>query len=165
MEMVMTADIRPRDASLCNCGALRKASRRVSRIYDEALAPTGLGSVQHSILAETARWTAQPPTLWELADALVMDRSTIARNLRPLERDGYLTVLPSETDRRRKLVTLTSAGQAKLAQARVFWLQAQKNFEKTFGMPESVALRSRLLAIANDSTFAASMKSGAVDQP
>ena len=159
----MASDFRPREASLCNCGALRKASRRVSRIYDEVLAPVGLGSVQHSILAETARWTEQAPTLWELADALVMDRSTIARNLRPLERDGYLTVLPSEVDRRSKLVSLTPEGRAKLAEARVLWLRAQKSFEQTFGAVEAGALRSQLLAIANDSKFGASMKSGAAD--
>lgn len=137
-----------RDESLCNCGALRKASRRVSRIYDEALAPTGLGSSQQTILAEIGRWADQPPTLWELSESLVMDRTTIARNLRPLERDGYVSVLPSHIDRRSKLVALTPAGKAKLAESRVYWLQAQKTFERAFGATEAALLRSQLLSIA-----------------
>jgi DNA-binding MarR family transcriptional regulator len=70
-----------------------------------------------------------------------------------------VTVLSSEADRRSKLVALTPAGQAKLAQARVFWLRAQKSFEQTFGAEEAGALRSQLLAIANDSEFGALMKS------
>lgn len=140
---------RQRDPSSCNCGALRKASRRVSRLYDEALAPTGLGSSQHTLLAEISRWGTEAPTLWELAESLVMDRTTIARNLRPLERDGYVAVRPSDIDRRSKLVALTPAGQAKLAETKVYWLQAQKTFERAFGASEAALLRSQLLSIAN----------------
>jgi DNA-binding MarR family transcriptional regulator len=129
----------------------------VTRIYDEALAPVGLGASQHTILAELARRTEQPPTLWELADALVMDRTTITRNLRPLERDGYVTVHSSDVDRRRKLVALTAAGKDKFAEASVFWLQAQNKFERAFGATQTRVFRSQLLEIAKDSTFAAVM--------
>ncbi|KAF1006708.1 MAG: hypothetical protein GAK28_02382 [Luteibacter sp.] len=145
----MTTSVRQREESSCNCGALRKASRRVSRLYDEALAPSGLGSSQHTILAEIARWGDQAPTLWELAHYLVMDRTTIARNLRPLEREGYVSVRPSDVDRRSKLVGLTPAGKAKLAESKVYWLQAQKTFERSFGVDEASLLRSQLLSIAN----------------
>jgi DNA-binding MarR family transcriptional regulator len=136
----------------------------MSRIYDEALSPVGLGSSQHTILAELARWTDQAPTLWELADALVMDRTTVTRNLRPLERDGYVTVLASEVDRRSKLVALTHAGKEKFAEARVFWLQAQKKFEQAFGSAQARLFRSQLLEIARDDTFAAAMKIGHEDE-
>jgi DNA-binding MarR family transcriptional regulator len=153
----MDKDGRKREESSCNCGALRKASRRMSRIYDEALSPVGLGSSQHTILAELSRRTEQAPTLWELADALVMDRTTITRNLRPLERDGYITVLPSEVDRRSKLVALTAAGKQKFEEASVFWLQAQKKFEQAFGAAQARLFRSQLLEIAKDDTFAAAM--------
>ena len=138
-----------RQMSSCNCGALRKASRRVSRLYDEALAPSGLGSSQHTILAEITRWGDQAPTLWELAHSLVMDRTTIARNLRPLEREGYVSVRPSEVDRRSKLVALTPAGKAKFAESKVYWSQAQKAFERSFGAEQAAWLRSQLLSIAN----------------
>jgi DNA-binding MarR family transcriptional regulator len=149
--------------SLCNCGALRKASRRVTRIYDEALAPVGLGSSQHTILAELARWTEQPPTLWELAEALVMDRTTITRNLRPLERDGYVTVHSSDVDRRSKRVALTAAGKDKFAEASVFWLQAQKKFERAFGAAEARLFRSQLLQIARDNTLGSAMNASLED--
>jgi len=153
-----------REESSCNCGALRKASRRVSRIYDDALAPVGLGSSQHTILAELGRRTDQPPTLWELSQALVMDRTTIARNLRPLERDGYVAVRPSDVDRRSKLVVLTAAGKAKLAESRVFWLQAQKTFERIFGATEAQQLRSQLLSIANNDAFETAIRSDSLNR-
>jgi DNA-binding MarR family transcriptional regulator len=156
----MTMEVRKREESSCNCGALRKASRRMSRIYDEALAPAGLGSSQHAILAESARWTGKSPSRWELADALVMDRTTLTRNLGPLQRDGYVLLSSSETDRRSKLVALTPAGKAKLAEARVLWRKAQKEFERAFGADEARLLRSQLLAIATSSTF----EPGSTDQ-
>lgn len=158
----MATEILERQESPCHCGALRKAARRMSRIYDEALASAGLGASQHAILAELARWAEQPPTLLELADALVLDRTTIGRNLRPLERDGYVTVLPSDSDRRRKLVALTPVGKAKLAQASVLWQQAQEKFEQAFGSARARGLRAQLLAIANDNLTAAPPRSGPV---
>ena len=76
----------------CNCAALRKASRRLSQLYDSALAPSGLKSTQFAMLAEIERRTDEPPTIRDLADALVMDQSTIGQNLRPLERDGLVSL-------------------------------------------------------------------------
>ena len=93
--------------SQCNCTGLRKASRRVSQLYNAALASTGVKSTQYSILAEIERCGAKPPTTRELADALVMDRSTMGKNLRPIERDRLIELIPSETDRRVKHVVLT----------------------------------------------------------
>ena len=154
----MATELLERQESPCHCGALRKAARRMSRIYDEALAPVGLGASQHAILAELARWADRPPTLLELADDLVLDRTTIGRNLRPLERDGFLTVLTSDRDRRSKLVSLTTAGKRKLAQASVLWQQAQDNFEQAFGSTQARLLRSQLLAIANGDLSAATRK-------
>ncbi|ARP84139.1 hypothetical protein CAL12_27205 [Bordetella genomosp. 8] len=140
---------RKRPPSPCNCGALRKAARRISRLYDEALAPVGIGAGQHAILAELARWADDAPTLWELADALVLDRTTIGRNLRPLERDGYVDIRPCAIDRRKKRVGLTPAGRRKLAESAIHWQQAQDAFERSFGPAQARSLRSRLLAIAN----------------
>jgi DNA-binding MarR family transcriptional regulator len=145
-------------ASPCNCGALRKASRRVTRLYDEALAPAGLNSSQHALLAELERWSDQPPTILELADALVIDRTTIARNLRPLERDGYIGIRASEVDRRSKVVTLTAAGRKKLGQAKVLWKQAQDAYETALGATQARLLRSQLLAIATNDLLANTVK-------
>ena len=80
-------------ASECFATAARKASRRLTQFYDDALEPSGLRSTQYAILTELAR-SGAPPTLAELASALVSDRSAVGHNLRPLIRDGYVALEP-----------------------------------------------------------------------
>src|ERR1700675_3066517 len=88
----------PRNA--CTCGSLRKASRRISQFYDTALAPVGIKSTQFSILSEVDRRKLEGPlTMCELATAMVMDRSTLGHNLKPLERDDLVTLRQSDDDR------------------------------------------------------------------
>jgi hypothetical protein len=84
-------DVEP---EICNCAALRQAARRVTRFYDEALAPTGLGVNQFSILARLSR--VGPSTIQDLARLLVMDRSTLGHLLRPLEKRGLVKLDVSE---------------------------------------------------------------------
>src|ERR1700694_5434080 len=80
-------------AAACTCGSLRKASRRISQLYDTALAPAGIKSTQYSILSEVERGGfAEPVTMSELASAMVMDRSTLGHNLRPLQRDDLIVL-------------------------------------------------------------------------
>ncbi len=79
------------EPEVCNCAALRQAARRVTRLYDEALAPTGLGANQYSILV---RLSGGPSTIQELAQRLVMDRSTLGHLLRPLEKRGLVRTQP-----------------------------------------------------------------------
>src|ERR1700704_6602164 len=96
----------PRNA--CTCGSLRKASRRISQFYDTALAPVGIKSTQYSIPSEVARGSLEGPvTMCELATAMVMDRSTLGHNLKPLERDDLVTLRRSADDRRKRYVDLT----------------------------------------------------------
>jgi len=83
-----------------------------------------------------------------LGALLVMDRATIGHNLRPLERDGYLIVAVDETDRRARLVSITAAGLAKIAEARPRWNAAQKSFETVFGSTEAAQLRYMLDKVA-----------------
>jgi DNA-binding MarR family transcriptional regulator len=142
------------EVSECNCTAMRKASRRLSQIYDGALAPIGLKSTQYSILVQIERRSAEPPTLRELADALVMDRSTMGQNLRPLERDLLIELSTSDTDRRRRQVILTKQGRATLAEARALWRTAQARFERNFGLKASAHLREVLHHIATDPQLA-----------
>ena len=78
---------RPED---CNCFAVRSAARHVTQLYDQLLAPVGLRVTQFSILAKLER--KGPLTINVLADDLVMDRTTLGRNIRPLERDGLISV-------------------------------------------------------------------------
>jgi DNA-binding MarR family transcriptional regulator len=138
----------PPPESPCNATAMRKASRRVTQLYDDALAPCGLRSTQHAILAELDRRSDEPPTMRELAQALVMDRSALGHTLRPLEREGLIALQESADDRRRRLVVMTPAGMAKLRVAKQLWQTAQDRFEHVVGAPEAADLRAALLGIA-----------------
>jgi len=152
----MTIDSKPHlPVSPCNATALRKASRRLTQLYDAALGPAGLRSTQFSILAELANRSADPPTLAELADALVTDRSSLGHNLRPLEREGFVVLQQGATDRRRRHIVLTSKGKTKCREALRLWQRAQDRFEQVFGVSEAAALRATLLRIAHHERLAA----------
>jgi DNA-binding MarR family transcriptional regulator len=137
--------------SPCTCGSLRKASRRVSQFYDTALAPLGIKSTQYSILSEVARGSIEGPvTMRELATLMVMDRSTLGHNLKPLERDDLVTLRLSADDRRKRHVELTRKGKSTLQRARRLWRQAEGRFEKIFGKEPAAELRAVLLGIAGN---------------
>ena len=140
-------------ANPCNCTALRKASRRLSQFYDFALADSGLRSTQYAILNEIGRRLDGPPTLRELAEALVMDQSTVSQNLRPLEREGLVALVQDDADRRRRNVTMTEAGRSRREAARPLWRAAQTRFEEVFGPQQAKALRETLYAIARNPAF------------
>ncbi len=109
----MPLNTKPARHTACTCGSLRKASRRISQFYDAALAPVGIKSTQFSILAEVERGSIDGPlSMCELATAMVMDRSTLGHNLRPLERDDLLSLRLTLTDRRKRHVTLTKKGKS-----------------------------------------------------
>src|SRR2546423_12638942 len=93
------SDVEP---EICNCGALRQAARRVTKLYDDALVPVGLGVNQYSILARLNR--GGPSRIQDLAWLLVMDRSTLGHLLRPLERRGLASPDASVQARRRRTV-------------------------------------------------------------
>jgi len=135
--------------SPCNATALRKASRRVTQLYDAALEATGLRSTQFAILVELANWSTDPPTLAELADALAIDRSSLGHNLRPLEREGLIVLREGAEDRRRRHIALTAKGKAKWREGLRLWQVAQNRFEHVFGRSEAAALRATLLGIAH----------------
>jgi DNA-binding MarR family transcriptional regulator len=135
-------------SSRCNAGATRKAARRISLMYDKVLAPAGLKLTQFGILSAVNAKGAALPTVSELAEELVMDRSTVGQNLLPLERDQLITLLTDPNDRRSRLIALTKQGIAKYNEARKYWKIAQDRFEAAFGRKEAAELRSILLGIA-----------------
>ena len=143
MKQARISDVEP---EACNCAALRQAARRVTRLYDDALAPIGLGVSQYSILARLHRLGA--PAIQELASVLVMDRSTLGHLLRPLEKRGFVELAVSEQDRRGRIVTLTDAGAAVVAKARPRWAAAQRRFDTVFGQEGALELRAVLKEIA-----------------
>jgi DNA-binding MarR family transcriptional regulator len=136
-------DVEP---EFCNCGALRQAARRVTKLYDDALVPVGLGVNQYSILARLNR--VGPSRIQDLARLLVMDRSTLGHLLRPLEKRDLVRLDVSEQDRRSRTVALTRAGKALVAKARPLWTRAQRRFEGTFGKEAALELRTVLKEIA-----------------
>jgi DNA-binding MarR family transcriptional regulator len=129
----------------CNCAVIRQAARRVTRLYDQALAPWGLRITQYPILVSLA--AGGPVTMNVLADRMVMDRATLGHNLRPLEAQDLLTLTPGE-DRRSRIVALTEVGRQKLRDARPAWNAAQRAFETAFGPDESAELRATMARLA-----------------
>src|SRR6266478_10260461 len=122
----------PVDARLkseeCNCLAVRQAARHVTQFYDQFLAPSGLRTTQFSILAKLKR--KGPTTINTLAADLVMDRTTLGRNILPLQRERLIEVVKGRADRRSKELRLTEAGAERLNAALKGWVQAQTQFEE-----------------------------------
>jgi DNA-binding MarR family transcriptional regulator len=135
----------PSKPEVCNCLALRQATRHVTQFYDQFLASSGLRTTQFSILIKLR--LAGPMTINALAKALVMDRTTLGRNILPLQREGLIDVVPGRIDRRSKELRLTEAGAARLRAARAGWTQAQTQFEGAFGGRRAKELRALLHAI------------------
>ena len=139
----------------CNCFMVRSAARHVTQLYDQILAPVGLHVTQFSILAKLKR--LGPLTINALAKDMVMDRTTLSRNVLPLERDGLIKIQASAADGRAKELQLTKAGEKRLQAGREAWAQAQARFDKGFGAQRAATLRAMLGAvIASD--FATKLK-------
>jgi DNA-binding MarR family transcriptional regulator len=147
----MAADTLPRSED-CNCLALRQAARHVTQFYDAFLLPAGLRTTQFSILAKLRR--LGPMAIKALAAEMIMDRTTLGRNIRPLQRQGLIAVAPGLTDRRRKEVRLTDAGRERLRAAIAGWNEAQNRFDTVFGAKRAADLRE-LLHIVSASKLAA----------
>ena len=95
----------------CNCLAVRQAARHITQFYDQLLTPSGLRTTQFSILAKLRR--LGPMTINALAAEMVMDRTTLGRNILPLERDGLIAVEQGSRDRRSKELRVTETGEAR----------------------------------------------------
>src|SRR4051794_2958247 len=137
--------IRAADPELCKCLALRQAARHVTQFYDQYLVPTGIRTTQFSILAKLKR--SGPMTINALAEQMVMDRTTLGRNILPLEREGLISVTKGRADRRSKELHLTEAGEATFRAAAKAWTEAQTRFETVFGGERAADLRELLHAV------------------
>jgi DNA-binding MarR family transcriptional regulator len=126
----------------CNCLAIRQAARHVTQFYDQLFAPVGLRATQYAILSRLKRDGAM--TINALAAALVMDRTTLGRNILPLQRDGLIEVVASAADRRRRELRLTALGAEKQRQGSERWAVAQQRFDDVFGGDRAAALRGLL---------------------
>ena len=128
-------------AAQCACGNFRKATRAVTQYFDERLEPTGLRSTQFVILVAVG--AMQPTSIARLARELVMDPSTLARNLRPLEAQGLVEKAARE-GRRSVSLSLTTLGVQVLIQGFPLWQDAQLRFVQNFGSHTWESMRAQL---------------------
>lgn len=120
---------------------IRKTTRLITQLYDEYLLPSGLRSTQFNVLVAIA--LAQPVPLTRLADIMVLDRTTLARNLKPLENQRLVIIQPGE-DKRVHLISLTESGTQRLEQALPYWRQAQDAVKARLGQSQWETVRADL---------------------
>jgi DNA-binding MarR family transcriptional regulator len=130
----------------CNCLAVCKAARYLRAAYDKALAPSGLRITQFTILYKLAKHG--PMTIKRLASLIAMDRSTLATNLKPLEREGLLATSPAK-DRRARNIQITDLGRKRYDEAVPLWASVQAQFEAAYGGAKAAKPRKSLGAVLN----------------
>lgn len=118
-------------ARVCACLGFRKASRSVTQLYDQFLAPCGLRSTQLVVLL--GAYVLGSSNLRRLADELAMDRSTLTRNLKPLIAQRLLHTMPTKGRGRSKSIEVTARGQELLRAATPLWQQAQSSLRQRLG--------------------------------
>lgn len=109
----------------CACHNLRRASRAMTQLFDAHFEEIGLKATQFTVLSALAWSENKPMPIGELAEMLVLDQSSLSRNLAVLERLGFIKLEPSATDRRERIVSLTRNGKATLARGYPIWKKAQ----------------------------------------
>ncbi|MDA1090512.1 MAG: MarR family winged helix-turn-helix transcriptional regulator [Proteobacteria bacterium] len=115
----------------CACLTLRGTARAVTQMYDETLKPSGLKATQFSVLAAVA--TAGPASMTVISKALVMDRTTLTRNLKPLMVRGLVKVGTSAHDLRQRQIVITREGKAVLSKALPLWKKAHSQIVEGIG--------------------------------
>ncbi len=110
------------DVEECTCFNLRKATRTVTQLFDDAMQPTGIRATQFTLLAAIS--STGTVAIRQLSQILVMDRTTLTRNLKPLETRRLIKIVPGE-DRRTRTLTLTDKGRKTLEKSLPFWRKAQ----------------------------------------
>jgi DNA-binding MarR family transcriptional regulator len=117
--------------SVCSYGALRRATRGIGQLYDSVIGLAGINAAQYNLIHTISRLGT--PTQSELASEMVMDLSALGHTLKPLIRDGFVASRKDSTDARKRRITLTKTGEAKLREAEVLWKRAQKRFDSLVG--------------------------------
>ena len=115
----------------CACFNIRKSARVLTQHYDTAMQPIDLRATQFTILAMLSAHSGI--TVTDLADCLMMDRTTLTRNLRPLETQGLVNTRPGD-DKRTRLIELSKKGKNKLEKAIPLWKRAQKQVKEYMGI-------------------------------
>lgn len=125
----------------CHCFGLRKATRAITQLYDHKLESAGVRATQFTLLVTLASVSTQ--TLTEMAQVLVMDRTTLTRNLKPLEKMGLIVTVQAR-DKRSKAYALTEAGKEVLRKGIPQWKEAQTKVIGFLGPDRAEALLKEL---------------------
>jgi DNA-binding MarR family transcriptional regulator len=133
------------ETGYCGSFNFRRTARAVTRMYDVALQESGVRSTQFAILVAIAK--KQPVSIGVLADVLVIDRTTLTRSLRLLEKEGLISISGRSTMRQRFL-SLTLEGERVLARSLPAWRKAHAQFLEMLGAPYWKDLRKELERIA-----------------
>jgi len=134
-------------AEHCTCQKLRKAARIITRRYDEALKPTGIKGTQFTMLT-TISIVDGDATLTDLADYMGMERTTLIRNLKPLERDGLISI-SAEGFRRARSAEITEKGEETLKKALPIWSSTQQILKDELGEENWNIVHTGLGALTN----------------
>jgi len=140
----MKTENQNKKSSVCNCLNMRRASQSITEIYDHYLAPCHLSVSQFSILKHIH--SMEPVSVSELAAEIRLDRTTLVRNLKPLEQERLIHDI-SQTGTRNRQLCLTFEGNEKMEKAHVYWNQAQDQIEAQLGQEDTQILQSLLLKI------------------
>lgn len=134
----------------CCCFNMRKVTRAVTQYFDRFLEPTGIRATQFTLLV--ALYSTKGKTLTEIAESLVMDRTTLTRNLKPLEKSGFIATVQT-MDKRSKAYVLTEKGEEVVQKCIPLWQQAQNSVVNSLGdetYQEIVNKLSRMLTITSN---------------
>lgn len=127
----------------CLCFRARRVARVLTRIYDDALRPLGLQSTQLTLLSIIVTGGDEGRPMAKIAEVMAMDPTTLSRNLRPLERAGWVHIERDARDRRVRVARLTEAGREMLTRALPFWRRAHAQVLATLGPDAAAGLRDR----------------------
>lgn len=129
----------------CNCSAIRKASRQITRFYDAQLEPSGLRITQYLTLAALDEMGSA--AINTLAERLDIERTAMGKMASFLDREGLISIKPSPTDGRSRLVALTEKGRGLFETAAPMWREAQRQFELLNGAEQVTSLRQGLAQV------------------
>ena len=129
-----TGDIDYKEVPHCACFNSRKLARAITGYFDKKMSQVGINGTQFTLLAAINYF--QPVTVNELAEELVMDRTTLSRNVDVLEKDGLCESNPGQEDKRQREIKLTKEGKQTLEEAYPLWKEAQEHFYSFYGEEE-----------------------------
>lgn len=120
-----------KDLRTCACKNLRMTSRVITQYFDKAFQQVGLRATQFALLADIS--SREGSTVGDLAEKLLMDQSTVTRNIEVLRKNGLIEVRQGEDDSRKRCIMITKLGTSTLIEAMPSWNKAQQHIENNIG--------------------------------